>query len=123
TILQRDVCIYATNRLIEVLAEIVCSDRDTYLSLDRLRRDLNRHLADREPWRARDSLDAILALDAPAWAALGGLIDECPVLHAALGAPGRRSRTISPTDFTFIARNSDLAAVREFMASLASALA
>jgi hypothetical protein len=121
TVLQRDVCIYASRRLIEVLAEIVCSDRDTHLALHRLRRDLIRHLSDREPWRARESLDAVLALDAPAWAALLGLIDECPVLHAALGASGRRCATINPTEFAFISGNGDIAAVRAFMGSLPSA--
>jgi len=30
--------------------------------------------------------DVIAILDTPAWAALLGLIDECPVLHAALRA-------------------------------------
>src|SRR5262249_59124802 len=102
TVLQRDVCIYATRRLIEVLGEIVCSDPDTQLGLERLRRDLIRHLADKEPWRAREALDVLLALDAPAWAALVGLVDECPVLHVALSSAKQRYRTVSPTDFRFI---------------------
>jgi len=123
TILQRDVCTYASRRLIEVLGGIVCADRDTQLGLDRLRRDLIRHLADGEPWRVRESLDVVLALDAPAWAGLVGLIAECPVLHVALGAVKQRYRTISPTDFTFMSSHADIAAVREFMESLPSALA
>ena len=122
-VLQRDVCTYVSQRLVELLATIVCTDREIVLGLDRLRRNLIRHLANAEPWRARDSLDVILALDPPAWAALLGLIDEFPVLHAAIGASGRNDRTISPTDFSFVAGNLDIAAVREFTQSLPSALA
>jgi hypothetical protein len=122
-VLQRDVCTYVSQRLVELLATIACTDREIVLGLDRLRRNLIRHLANAEPWRARDSLDVILALDPPAWAALLGLIDELPVLHAAIGASGRNDRTINPIDFAFVAGKADIEAVREFMQSLPSALA
>ena len=46
----------------------------------------------------------------------------CPVIHAALGASRRRSRTISPTNFEFISDNSQTAAIRQFMAALPSVL-
>jgi hypothetical protein len=58
-----------------------------------------------------------------AWAALAALIDKCPAIHAALEAPRLSRLTINPTAFEFIARNSQIAAVREFMESLPSALA
>ena len=122
TILHRDVCMYAAEHLVDVLAGIQCSDRDIHLRLDGLRRQLIRHVLDRDPWRARDALDVIMMLDAPSWAALLAVIDEFPVIHAALSASRQRRRTISPTDFEFISENSQIAAVREFMASLQSAL-
>jgi hypothetical protein len=122
TILRRDACIYAAKRVVEILTGLDCADRDTFLALDRLRRDLVRHLAQGEPWRARGSLEVILTFDAPAWAGLVGLISECPVLHAALDAGNRQSRTISPTDFTFIARNHDVATVRRFLDDLTNVL-
>ena len=121
-VLQRDVCSYASQRLVEVLGTIACTDRETFLGLDRLRRNLIHHLANAEPWRARDSLEVLLALDPPAWAGLLGLIDEFPVLHAAVGASARNYRTINPADFTFLAGNADIGTVREFMESLPSAL-
>jgi hypothetical protein len=123
TVLHRDVGMYVAQHLIDVLAGIRCSDRDIQLRLDGLRRELRRGVRNREPWRARDALDVILMLDAPSWAALLALIDECPVIHAALDAPRQRHRTINPADFAFISQNSQIAAVREFMASLPSALA
>jgi hypothetical protein len=122
TILHRDVCMYAARHLIDVLAEIRCEDRDVDLRLEGLRRELIRGVRDREPWRARHALDVIIMLDAPSWAALMALIDECPVIHAALNASRKPSRTIHPTDFEFVSRNSQIAAVRDFMVSLPSVL-
>jgi hypothetical protein len=123
TVLHRDVCIYATAGLISVLDDLRCDDRDIQSSLDALRIDLMKHAQYGAPWGARDSLDVIAMLDMPAWAALLGLIDECPVMHAALGASaGSGMRTVSATAFTFISESSQIATVREFMRSLPSAL-
>ena len=122
TVLHRDAGMYVAQHLIEVLAGIRCSDRDIQLRLDGLRRELIRGVRNRKPWRARDALDVILTLDAPSWAALLALIDEYPVIHAALDAPHQRRRTIDPAEFVFISQNSQIAAVREFMVSLPSAL-
>src|SRR2546426_6695194 len=73
----------------------------------------------RSPWRARDSLDVMMILDMPAWATLLGLIDECPVIHAGIGASrGSPTRAVSASAFEFISENSQIASVREFMQSL-----
>jgi hypothetical protein len=61
-------------------------------------------------------------LDATSWAALLDLIDECPVMHAAVGASRKPCRAISSTAFEFIAENSQIATLHEFMASLQSTL-
>jgi len=122
TVLHRDVGMYAAQHLVGVLAGIRCSDRDIQRQLDALRRALKQGVRNREPWRARDALDVVLMLDAPSWAALLALIDECPVIHAALDAPPQRRLAINPADYAFISQNSQIAVVREFMASLPSAL-
>ena len=122
TVLHRDVCLFTAERLIDVVADIDCTDRDIQLRLNGLRRELTQHVRDRAPWRARNALDVIVMLDAPSWAALCALIDECPVMHAAVRASQRRRRAIDPADFEFIADNSQVAAVREFLASLPSTL-
>ena len=58
-------------------------------------------------------------LDMPAWVSVLGLLDECPVLPAALTATlERRTGAISPTEFEFISTRSQLGNVREFMARL-----
>jgi uncharacterized protein DUF6178 len=122
TALHRDVCMFTAERLIDVVADIRCPDRDIQLRLNGLRRELTQHVRDQAPWRARNALDVIVMLDAPSWAALLALIDECPVMHAAIGAAQRRCRTINAADFTFIAQNNQIAAVHEFLESLPSAL-
>ena len=72
------------------------------------------------PWRARNALDVIAMLDMPAWVSVLGLLDECPVMPAALTATlERRTGAISATEFEFISTRSQLGNVREFMARLA----
>jgi hypothetical protein len=48
-----------------------------------------------------------------------GLLDECPVIPAALTATlDGRSDAVSATEFEFISTSSQLGRVREFMARL-----
>jgi hypothetical protein len=98
-------------------------DREIQAGLDALRIKMAKHWQAGAPWRARDALDVIAILDMPAWVALLALIDECPALHACVGAsqvPGTLS--VSVSDFEFISENSQIASVREFMRSLPETL-
>ena len=123
TVLHNDVCMDTAERLIGVLTRLRCDDRETQAGLDALRIEMTRQWQAGAPWRARDALDVIAILDMPAWAALLGLIDECPVIHAGIGASqGSRTRAISATAFEFISENSQIASVREFMRSLPETL-
>jgi hypothetical protein len=122
TVLHRDVSIYAAERLIAVIAEIRCNDRDIQMRLQGLRRELVQSVRDATPWRARNALDVIVMLDAPCWAALVALTDECPVLHAAISASRDRSLSINPSDYQFVSERSQITIVREFMESLATRL-
>jgi hypothetical protein len=122
TVLNDDVSMYAAERLITVLTSLRCEDHEIQAGLDALRIDLARHWQAGAPWRARDALDVIAILDMPAWAALLGLIDECPVIHAGLGASRPGTRAVSASRFEFISENSQIATVREFMLSLPQTL-
>ena len=114
---------YAAARLLAVLQELQCDDRETQSGLDALRVEMTRQWQTGAPWRARDALDVITVLDLPAWAALLGLIDECPVAHAGIGASrGSRLRAVSATAFDFISENSQIASVHEFMRLLPETL-
>jgi len=121
-ILHRDLCRHAADAVIDVLRDLECSDRDVQRSLQAVRRAMIRARKDGEPWRARPELDAILMLDAPAWAVLRALIDECPAMHATLTPQGRAPLRVDPAEFVFVARNSEIAAVRAYLDRLAVAL-
>jgi hypothetical protein len=123
SVLHRDVCMDAAERLIRVLIGLSCRDLETQAGLDELRIVMARHWQAGVPWRARDALDVIAILDMPAWATLLGLIDECPVMHAALRASRvSRTRAVSASAFEFISENAQIASIREFMQSLPETL-
>ena len=123
TVLHKDVGMYSAERLLEVLAGLRCDDRDVQTGLDALRIELSRYCRTGMPWRARGALDVIAILYMPAWTALLGLIDECPVLHAALSASRNpRMRSVSASAFEFVSENTQIASIHEFIQSLPEVL-
>ncbi len=109
----------AAERLIAILADVRCVDLEIRQGLDALRRELTRQCATGTPWLARDALDVIAVLDLPAWASLLGLLDECPVLPAALRATlERRTGGVSATAFEFISTTRQIGEVRAFLERL-----
>ena len=100
-----------------------CDDREIQAELHALRIKLAKHWTAGAPWRARDALDVIATLDLLAWAVLLALIDECPALHAGIGASqDSRTLSVSATDFEFISENNQIASVRKFMQALPETL-
>ncbi len=62
-------------------------------------------------------------LDMTAWIGVLGLLDECPVLPAALTAVLEgRTTTVSPTEFDFISTATQIGDVRTFMRKLPAVL-
>ncbi|HMV50701.1 MAG TPA: DUF6178 family protein [Blastocatellia bacterium] len=123
TVLHHDVSLYAAEQLIEVLVCRQCDDREIQAGLDTLRIQLAKHWQAGVPWKAREALEVIALLDTPTWAVLLALIDECPVLHAAIKASqGSRLLSVSPSDFEFISENRQIVSVRRFLQSLPETL-
>ena len=123
TVLHEQVCMYAAEHLVRILADLRCDDREIQAGLDALRTEMAAQWQAGTPWGARDALDVITALDMPAWAALLGLIDECPVIHAGMAAArDPRTRAVSASAFEFISENRQIASVREFMRTLPDTL-
>ena len=116
TVLHEDVCMYAADGLVSALASFHSIDDHIHDGIDTLCTRLMRHARHGAPWEARDALDVIAILDTPAWAALVGLIDQLPTMHAALGATltGATHR-IDPSAFEFISEAAHLQQVRDFM--------
>ena len=119
TILHENVCMYAAERLIDVLTSLRCDDRETQSALTTLRITMAKHWRAGAPWRARDALDVIAILDMPTWVGCLDLIDEFPVLHAAVDASlNREIRGMSASAFEFFSEDGQVSRVHEFMRSL-----
>lgn len=123
TFLYEQVCRTTAERLVDVLSGLRCADETIQTDLDALRLALLRESSAGAPWRARHALEPIAALDMPAWAALLALIDEFPVLHAAIApARGPKRLTIDAAAFEFISERRHVVAMRDFLAALPSTL-
>ena len=116
-LLHENVSMFVAGQLLVALSDLRCTDADIQRALHTLRIELTKQRDTGTPWRARDAAEVIGMLDIPAWISVMGLLDECPVLPAALTAIlERRTGAISPTAFEFVATCSQLGQVREFMA-------
>jgi hypothetical protein len=116
TVLYEDVSLFVADTLLSVLSNVRCSDADVQEGLDELRIELGKQREAGTPWRALNALDPIAMLDMPAWVSVIGLLDECPVIPAALTATlEKRTGAISATEFEFIATRGQLGKVRAFM--------
>jgi len=122
-VLHEDVSMFVAERLIVTLGDLQCGDVEVQSGLNALRHELVRQRDTGTPWRARDALEVLAMLDMPAWASLLGLLDECPVLPAALTAilEGQIG-AVSATAFEFISTTDQIGQVRAFMGKLLDAL-
>ena len=119
SVLHQDVSLFVAQQLISTLADLHCVDRDIQRGLVALRRTLVKHRDAGTPWLARDAADVLAMLDMTAWISVLGLLDECPVLPAALTAILEgRTTTVSPTAFDFISTAAQIGDIRIFMRKL-----
>jgi hypothetical protein len=119
SVLHQDVSLFTAKQLISMLTDVDCVDRDVRRGLVALRRTLVEQHDAGTPWRARDAAEVLAVLDMTAWISVLGLLDECPVLPAALMAVlDGRTTTVSPTEFDFISTAAQIGDVRIFMRKL-----
>ena len=124
SVLHRDVSLFVTDQLISTLADLDRADADTRLGLRALQRTLEKQREAGTPWLARDAADVLAMLDMTAWTSVLGLLDECPILPAALTAVlERRTTSVSPTAFEFISTTAQIGDIRLFMRTLPVVLA
>jgi hypothetical protein len=123
SLLYHDVSVIATDQLISVIDHLRCRDPEIVRGLRTLKRQLLKQRDAGTPWLARDAADVLATLDPTAWIGVLGLLDECPIVPAALTAIVQRQTTpISPTAFEFVATAAQLADVRTFMKMLPALL-
>lgn len=119
SVLHHEVTLFVADGLIDVLDHLRCADREIQVRLQALRGQLARERRAGTPWLAGDALDALSPLDLPAWTAILGLLDECPLRADALTAiVERQTGAISATAFSFFSTTRHLDDVRAFMARL-----
>ena len=119
SVLYRDVSLFVVDQLLSTLADFRCADADTRRGLRALQRTLVKQREAGTPWLARDAADVLTMLDMTAWSSVLGLLDECPILPAALTAVlERRTTSVSPTAFEFISTAAQIGNVRLFMRAL-----
>ena len=123
SVLDQDVSLFVADQLMSTLADLHCVDADTRHGLRALRRELVKQREAGTPWLARDAADVLAMLDMTAWMGVLGLLDECPILPAALTAVlERRTTSVSPTAFEFISTTAQIGDIRLFMRTLPSLL-
>ena len=118
SMLHCEVSRFAADQLIAMLGDVVpVVDPELRLRVVALRRTLMKYRD--SPWQARDAAEILASLDVTAWIGVLGVLDECPIVPAALTAvcEGRRT-TVSPTEFQFISTAAQLDAVRMFIHKL-----
>jgi hypothetical protein len=118
-VLHQDVSLFVTEQLIATLAKLRSVDAEIRGELRALRRELVTQRDAGTPWRARSALDVIAMVDTPAWISLLGLLDECPVLPAAMTAIlERQTGAVSATAFEFISTTAQIREIRAFTGTL-----
>ncbi|AMY08312.1 hypothetical protein LuPra_01506 [Luteitalea pratensis] len=123
SVLYQDVSLFVADQLVSTLADLHRVDADTGRGLDALTRMLVKQREAGTPWRARDAADVLALLDMTAWISVLGLLDECPILPAALRAVlERRTSPVSPRAFEFISTNAQIGDIRVFMRTLSGVL-
>ena len=123
SVLHQEVSLFVAEQLISTLDNLHCVDRDIQRGLVTLRRKLVKQRDAGTPWLARNAADVLAMLDMTAWISVLGLLDECPVLPAALTANLEgRTTTVSPTAFDFISTAAQIGDIRIFMRKLPDVL-
>ena len=119
SVLYQDVSLFVADQLVSTLKDLQSVDTGTRRGLQALRRELAKQRKAGTPWLARDAADVLAMLDMTAWISVLGLLDECPILPAALTAVlERRTTSVSPTAFEFISTTAQIADIRLFMTTL-----
>ena len=119
SVLYRDVSLFVADQLVAALTDLPCADAGIRRELYALQRRLVKQREAGALWLARDAADVLATLDMTAWISVLGLLDECPIVPAALTAVlERRTTGVSQTAFEFISTSAQIGDIRVFMRTL-----
>lgn len=123
SVLYEEVSLFVADQLLSMLTDPRSADADINRGLRLLHRRLAAAREAGTPWIARGAADVLAMLDTTAWIGVLGLLDECPVLPAALTAVLERQTTpVSPTAFQFISTRAQIGDIRAFVRALPGVL-
>lgn len=123
SVLYEEVSLFAADEILSALTDLHTIDADINRGLRLLRRRLAAAREAGTPWIARSAADVLAMLDATAWIGVLGLLDECPVLPAAVTAIlERQTEPVSPNAFQFISTRARIGDVHAFVRTLPSVL-
>ncbi len=123
SLLHRDVGQFVAGQLASMLTDLRPVDSDLEHGLEALRQSLAAQVDAGTPWLARDAAEVLAQLDVTAWIAVLGLLDECPVVPAALTAILEgRTTAVSATAFDFISTAEQIGDIRLFLRKLPALL-
>jgi len=106
SVLHERVGLHTARSLVEILSRLTTDDGALHGDLGELRDGLRRQVNAGTPWRERDNLDVLAALDLPTWSVLVGLVDQCPVVPD------------ESAGFEFVAENRQIEWVHQFLRTL-----
>jgi hypothetical protein len=119
SVLHHDVGLFAAEQLISTLTDLHCIDDEVRSELAALRHALVKQRDAGTPWHARAAAENLAMLDPTAWIGVLGLLDECPIIAAALTAVIEgRTTAVSPTAFDFISTAAQIGDIRMFLRKL-----
>lgn len=122
--LHHDVGRHTAECVAAALEALQFDDRAIQDDVDALRFELRRQREAGTPWQARRALEVIGTIDATTWIGVSGLLDQCPVIAAALTATLEgRTGPVSAMAFEFISTPRQLDLIRKFLERLPALLA
>lgn len=121
--LYREVSLFTAESLLATLRDVGSTDREVRRGLVRLRRALGAQRDAGTPWRARDATEVLALLDRRVWMGVRALLDECPVLPAAVASfLENRASGDRPGAFEFISTAAQIGDVHAFLRKIAEVL-
>lgn len=119
SVLYQQVCLFTASHVVALAGDLQSLDSYIEEGLRDLGVSLARACRRGTPWDAREALEIVTMLDQAVWASLRGLLDECPVIPAALAATAEgRTGGVSATAFEFISTAGQIGEVHAFVRRL-----
>lgn len=115
SLMHQQVSVFVAHQLAAAITSVHGVDPAVRVRLAALRRSLVAHADAGTPWLAGGAADVLAELDVTVWVSVLALLDECPVVPAAMTAIlERQTSGVSQTSLDFIATADQIDDIRRF---------